>query len=93
MKRLREWLKDLKAEGTKWDHEDMKEFFDKARGCSQQWEWVELIHENEDFISNLEQDYWEWMYGCGNTIPWRVHGYLVGLQMASEQLKSLEVQP
>lgn len=90
VKRLREWLNDLKDEGTKYDHDEMKELFESARNCNSTDEWAHIINDT-DFISDLEPDYWEWMYNCGDEIPMRIRGYLIGLKMASEQLKKEEV--
>ncbi|QQE79641.1 hypothetical protein [Alicyclobacillus sp. SO9] len=84
---LRNWLKDMKEDGTEYDHEEMRALFQEARSCSQQWEWREVIQSPQAFISELNPDYWEWMYDCGNDYPLRVRGYLIGLQMASEQIR------
>lgn len=91
-KRLREWVKGLKDDDIEYDHDEMKELFDEARSRDRKWEWVEMVHKHDEFISNLDCDYWEWMFNCGDEIPWRIHGYLIGLQMASEQLKRVEVE-
>jgi len=88
--RLREWLKDLKEYNRKYDHDEMKELFNEARDCSSNNEWAFIINQHYDFISELDQDFVEWMYSCGNEIPSRVYGYLIGLQMASQQLKERE---
>lgn len=87
VKRLREWLNELKDDGVEYDHDEMQELFEGVRNCSQEWEWVEVIHEHQDFISELELDYWEWFYNIGRTYPMRFQSYLIGLQMASEQLR------
>jgi hypothetical protein len=89
VRRLREWLKELKDRGKKYDHDEMKELFEKARGCSSADEWAYIVNET-GFISEFEPDYWEWFYKIGNDYPWRMRGYLIGLQMASEQLKVIE---
>lgn len=86
IKKLREWLNELKEEDIEYDHDEMQELFEKVRGCGQEWEWVEVIHEHQDFISELELDYWEWFYNIGRTYPMRFQSYLIGLQMASKQL-------
>lgn len=91
VKRLREWLNDIKESGKEYDHDDMKDFFEDARSCSQHWEWVEAIHSHDKLISSLDGDYWEWMYGAGNECPTRLRCYLIGLQMASAQLKAKAV--
>ncbi len=87
IKRLREWLNELKDYGIEYDHDEMRELFEGARGCSEEWEWVEVVHEHDDFISDLDVDYWEWFYNIGRVYPMRFQSYLIGLQMASEQLK------
>lgn len=43
--------------------------------------------EYEADISKFDYDYWEWMYAIGNVVPYHTYGFLIGLQMASEQLK------
>jgi hypothetical protein len=86
VKRLREWLNDLKDNEVEYDHDEMKELFEEARGCGEEWEWIEVIHNHDDFISKLEPDYWEWFYNIGREYPARFISYLIGLQMASEQL-------
>lgn len=91
-KRLREWLKEIKEDGKTYDHDDMRELFSDTRGCSSHSEWVEIIHRHDDLISELDQDYWEWLYDCGDEIPRRIHCYLIGLKMASEQLKAVKIE-
>jgi hypothetical protein len=92
VKRLREWLKNLKEYCQEYDHDEMKELFEKARDCSSKEEWAGIVNENDcnDFISDLDPDYWDWMYNIGDEIPARIHAYLIGLQMASQQLAKLE---
>lgn len=90
VKRLREWLKDMKADGISYDHDEMRDLFGDARNCGSCSEWVEITHRYESFISKLDQDYWEWFYEIGREYPARLRGYLIGLQMASAQLKERE---
>lgn len=91
VKRLREWTKQLKEDEIKYDHDDMKNLFALARECdnNEQWGW-RLQGDEYDFVSELDPDYWELIYKVGDVIPARVHAYLIGLQMASEQLNKLE---
>lgn len=86
IKRLREWLKEIKKDGAEYDHDDMKELFEDVRECRSVSDLAFVIN-SHDFIGDLEPDYCEWMYGIGQEIPWRIRGYLVGLKMALEQLK------
>ncbi|SMC63954.1 hypothetical protein [Sporomusa malonica] len=88
VKRLREWVKDLKGDGRKYDHLKMQGLFEEARQCSSKSEWDYILNNHDDFISELDQDYNEWARSAGNVIPIEVHAYLIGLQMASEQLKN-----
>lgn len=87
---LREWLKDLKERKRKYDHDEMQQLFEEARECSSESGWAHVVNSHYAFISELDQDFTEWMYSAGNVIPIEVHAYLIGLQMASSQLKSRE---
>ena len=87
VERLREWLKQMKDDGVKWDNEEMRELFRLARQCTSISEWVDIVKGSEDFLEDLDVDYWEWMYNVGDQIPARVQAYLIGLKMAYEQLK------
>ncbi|MBP2652605.1 MAG: hypothetical protein H6Q73_174 [Firmicutes bacterium] len=88
VKGLREWLKRLRKDQIDYDHDQMKDLFDLARGCEnrQQWGW-RLQDHRYYFIEELDRDYWEWIYSVGDVIPARVYAYLIGLKMASEQLR------
>lgn len=88
VKRLREWLKEIKEDGTKYDCDDMRKFFEDARGCSSHSEWVEVIHGHDDLISKLDQDCYEWLFGIGDEVPIRMRSYLIGLKLAAEQLRA-----
>jgi hypothetical protein len=87
VKRLRHWLNELKEDQIDYDHDEMKELFDEVRECGSKSEWRHIIQNHEEFISEIEPDYWEWIDGCGDEIPIRVHSYLIALQMAWEKLK------
>jgi hypothetical protein len=87
VERLREWLKQMKDDEVEWDNEEMRELFRAARQCTSISEWVDIVKDSEDFVEELDVDYWEWMYNAGNQIPIRVQAYLIGLKMAYEQLK------
>ena len=94
VKGLREWLNRLKENEIDYDHDQMKDLFDLARECEnrEQWGW-RLQDQRYDFIGELDTDYWEWIYSVGDVIPARVYGYLIGLRMASKQLKEVPVDP
>ncbi len=88
VQRLREWCEELIKERRKFSKETMKQLIKDAGDCSSVQEWVKIIEDNEyeDFFRSFDHDYY-WLYNIGNAIPRRIYGYLVGLQMASEQLK------
>jgi len=92
VKGLREWLNRLKENETDYDHEQMKDLFALARECEnrEQWGW-RLQDHRYDFIGELDPDYWEWINSVGDVIPARVYGYLIGLKMASKQLREAAV--
>jgi hypothetical protein len=89
--RLREWVNDLKKYGTNYDHDEMKDLFEQARGCSSRSEWAHIIN-SHDWISDLDIDHWEWTYSSGDEMPMRLQSYLIGLKMASEQLRIAATQ-
>jgi hypothetical protein len=94
--RLEQWKQDL-LEDREFENEfDEEEFIetidnmiDDVANCNgeEQWAWEYVNEKYSDFISENDPDYWEWMYKIGRVIPQRIYAYLVGLQMASEQLK------
>ena len=88
---LREWLKNIKDRKKKYDHDEMKELFEEVRECSSDSEWAYIVNRHYNFISELEQDPQEWIYKAGDEIPDRIYGYLIGLQMASEQVKKADI--
>jgi hypothetical protein len=90
VKRLRGWLNELKESGVEYDHDEMRELFEEARNCSSKDYWCHIVN-SYDFISDLDPDYWEWMYDIGDEIPLRIQAYLIGLKMASEQLRKTNV--
>jgi hypothetical protein len=88
-KRLEEWRQELSKNRRKYDLEKMKTLIEIASGCGSTREWAEVVNSIEfnDFIVRLDNDYWEWMYKIGDEIPPRLQSYLIGLKMASEQIK------
>lgn len=88
IKRLRAWLKELKECGTEWDHDEMRRFFEEVKKeCTSKKNFEFIINNHYDMISELDQDFWEWLPGCGDETPMRIRAYLIGLKMAAEQLK------
>jgi len=91
--RLREWQKELSEDETAFDYEEFQDMIYAAESCSSKDEWAHEYVNGKfyDFISDLDCDYWEWIYNIGDKMPIRIIGYLVGLKMASEQLKTISV--
>ena len=86
VKRLREWIGELEDDYIDYGNEEMEELIEEARNCIHEWEWVNVIHKYQYFILDLTNNYWEWLYDIGRVYPMRFQSYLIGLQMASEQL-------
>jgi hypothetical protein len=86
VKRLKEWVRELK--GRKYDREEMRDLFNAAENCSSRNDWADIVN-NTHFISDLDSDYWDWIYEIGDEIPSRIIGYLIGLKMASGQLNKV----
>lgn len=86
-KELREWLKGIKECDIEYNHDTMRELFEDARQCGSRSEWKGIVYEYFDFILELDPDCWEWLDDLGNEYPLRLQSYLIGLKMASEQLK------
>ena len=89
VERLMEWKRELIEDGIEFDVEEFDDMVSSADCCSSKDEWAhEYVNgQYNDFISELDCDYWEWIYEIGDVMPRRIIGYLVGLKMASEQLK------
>lgn len=89
VQRLREWKDQLDEDEREYDAEEFEELINSADYCSNQNEWAyEYVNEKHyDFIRELDCDYSEWIYTIGDEMPARIVGYLVGLKMASKQLR------
>lgn len=92
---LLEWKEDYLNDNYYMDEDRILEFDDNFNEllksideCSCKEHWAAIVNERyNDFISEMDQDYWEWIYNIGDEVPARIYGYIVALQMASEQLK------
>lgn len=93
---LKYWIKEYREEDLEKDEkgkndELLKELIDVAEGCTSTSEWAYQVNENyADKLSEVDCDYWEWIYGVGDVVPNRFRAYLVGLQMAAEQLEVVQ---
>lgn len=93
VKELKGWRNELIENEVDFDVEEFEEMIEAAESCSNKDEWAHGYVNDlySDFISGLDSDYWEWIYDIGDEMPRRIIGYLVGLKMASKQLKETEV--
>jgi len=93
-KALKEWQNELDEDEIEYDREEMNELIECVKSCSRKDEWAyEYVNGRyNDFIGEIDTDYWEWMYDIGDEIPTRIKSYLIGLQMASEQLLAKEIR-
>ncbi|MCD3321631.1 hypothetical protein G8V07_14340 [Clostridium botulinum D/C] len=99
VERLKEWKEYLLEERKFEDDFEKQEFMDNIEGlidgadnCSDKDEWA-FNYVNgmyQDFIAHTDGSYFLWIYDIGTSIPYRIHKHLIGLQMASEQLKDSE---
>jgi hypothetical protein len=70
----------------------MNNLIELAESCSTVDNWKTSIYiDHLEELEEYDQDFYEWVFNIGNVIPSRVQGYLIGLQMALEQLESQQV--
>lgn len=62
----------------------------ESRNCTCKSNWDYEVNQVYDDLTEYDCDAAEWIFSAGDVIPYRVQGYLVGLQMAAEQLKEKE---
>ena len=74
--------------------DEMDDLIGEVDNCNTSSMWAGIVNSESynSFISEYDCDYWEWIYSMGDVVPARIYGYIVGLQMASEQLKESEVE-
>lgn len=92
-----EWKSRLLEDKEFNNEEDKEEFLETIdemiediENCNseEQWAWEYVNEKYNDFISENDFDYWEWIYNIGNVVPYHNYAYLIGLKMASEQLRN-----
>lgn len=59
-----------------------------SRECSSKSSWGYEVQQKYDALTDYDPDVAEWIFRAGDVIPSRVEGYLIGLKMAYEQIKS-----
>lgn len=83
------WRDELDENERDYSEDEMDELIHLCKTCDSIEEWKEMIYQNSGFISQLDFDYYEWIYDIGNEYSNRLRGYLVALKMAAKQLKSV----
>ena len=85
---LEEWFND----NADMEDEDTKELFeiltDRMGECSIAEDWMNIVNDNYEEISNLDRFYADWIYHIGLETSVYIKAYLIGLQMAYEQIKN-----
>lgn len=69
----------------------LKELMIESKTCHNKDSWDYEVNQKYDDLSDYDCDVSEWIFKAGNVIPNRIQGYLIGLQMALEQLNAKEV--
>lgn len=88
---LKEHFEELIDEHPDDDEiEELKEVFDKIKGLDSVEEIAGYVNHSDcyEIVQNFDVDAWEWIYGLGQVLSPNIVYYLVGLQMASKQLRS-----
>lgn len=60
----------------------------ESDNCYTKSGWEFEVNQKYDELSDYSPDIAEWIFKAGDVIPSRVQGYLIGLKMALEQLKT-----
>lgn len=61
----------------------------EVEGCSNKSNWDYEVYQIYDDLTDYDTDVAEWIFNIGDCIPNAVKGYLMGIQMACEQLKEV----
>lgn len=65
----------------------LTELIVSSKECSYKDAWDYEVNQQYDYLTDYDTDVAEWIFKAGDVIPSRIHGYLIGLLMALEQLK------
>ena len=81
-------LNEIAAHGGKWffEHITVESFLSKLMADFSVIEGFRLRDSSQDALSELDPDWRYWLYGCGKRVHVRVIIWLVGLQMAWNQI-------
>jgi hypothetical protein len=89
---LEQRIKDHGEEGgDPYPEEAVKDLKEIINDCSSQADFHTRIHSEMD-LYQFGSEYYEWLPDLGEEIPGEIRAYLIGLQMATEQLKPSEVE-
>lgn len=88
VKRLQEWANELREEDelTEEKEEIILNLISEAKECTSKAHWDYILARNEDKISEIECDWWEWLPGIGDELDISLIAYWVGLKMVGKQL-------
>ena len=87
---LAERFEDLTSETNSDSEADLIEVIDSLGRFSSINELAEYVHlpDITEILEKYDENCWEWIYDIGQVIAPRIVYYLVGLQMAAEQLRN-----
>ena len=66
--------------------EVLKMLLNGAEECRDEEDWCNFVKLNYDEIDNVDPDCWEWIFDVGMEVSSYIRAYLIGLQMAYEQV-------
>ena len=69
----------------------LNDLIEESHCCHSKGHWEYEVNQKYYDLTDYDPDVAEWIFSAGDVIPSRVHGYLIGLKMAYEQLKKKEV--
>lgn len=87
---FKEWYDidmDSDVDEDKFKHKELLEMLiDGAEDCYSEGSWCDFVKINYDEIGDIEPDCQEWIFNIGMTTSSYLQAYLIGLQMAYEQV-------
>lgn len=88
IKALREWADELREcdDLTEEKEEVILKLISEAKECVSKEHWAYILARNEDEISQVECEWYEWMPGIGDELDMSLIAYWLGLKMVGKQL-------
>ena len=104
MEKIHDMLLETDSDGvTRYEPgvwtQDERETYNELLHAAENWSsrdgWAMAIQEIEqnNSISDLDSDWWEWLYNAGDVMPASIVGIITGLQIVSEMLDATFHQP